>query len=546
MLIRTLRASLIDALDADYVDAARARGFSQVRVVGKHAHAQLAHPSHHRAVDQRRLPAQRHGRRRERLPDPRARLAARPVGAHPRLPGHPGARARLRGDGDRHQPPRRPGLRARSTHGSRSRSRREPRRPSRFTRSRPPCTGAQRRSGAGRTSPSTSASAILVAAALAAIFAPLIAPYDPNAVDLESRLLPPSVEHAMGTDTFGRDIASRVHLRHPARPAGDLPDHLRAARDRDSGRCVRRLLRRLARLARHAARRRRHRPPVPRARDRHRRDRRRRAHRRLHRRPRGRMGPLCAAHAGRDARPARAATSCSRPAASATRPRGSSFRHAMPNLLRSNIVFSTADLVLNLLLLASLSYLGLGVQPPTAELGAMVAEGQNVLLDRRGGSRRLPGLVIVVLGVQLQHDRRRARGPSRPAVPAHRYERDEASAARHSRRLDGRLPHAVGRRGESCATCQPRASVRGEIVGLVGESGSGKSVTCRAVSASCPSPAPCWAGRHPARRARPGRNCATARAATHPRPGGRHGLPGPDELAQPGLHRRPPDRPRCY
>ena len=37
MLTRTLRASLIDALHADYVDAARARGFSQVRVVGKHA-----------------------------------------------------------------------------------------------------------------------------------------------------------------------------------------------------------------------------------------------------------------------------------------------------------------------------------------------------------------------------------------------------------------------------------------------------------------------------------------------------------------------------
>jgi peptide/nickel transport system permease protein len=37
MLTRTLRASLIDALHADYIDAARARGFSQVRVVGKHA-----------------------------------------------------------------------------------------------------------------------------------------------------------------------------------------------------------------------------------------------------------------------------------------------------------------------------------------------------------------------------------------------------------------------------------------------------------------------------------------------------------------------------
>ena len=76
------------------------------------------------------------------------------------------------------------------------------------------------------------------------------------------------------------------------------------------------------------------------------------------------------------------------------------FRHAMPNLLRSNIVFSAADLVLNLLLLASLSYLGLGVQAPTAELGSMVAEGQNVLLQSWWVAT-LPGLVIVVLGASF-------------------------------------------------------------------------------------------------------------------------------------------------
>jgi len=37
MLIRTLRASLIEALQTEYVEAARARGFSGTRVVGKHA-----------------------------------------------------------------------------------------------------------------------------------------------------------------------------------------------------------------------------------------------------------------------------------------------------------------------------------------------------------------------------------------------------------------------------------------------------------------------------------------------------------------------------
>jgi peptide/nickel transport system permease protein len=76
------------------------------------------------------------------------------------------------------------------------------------------------------------------------------------------------------------------------------------------------------------------------------------------------------------------------------------FRHALPTLLRTNLVFSAADLVLNLLLLASLSYLGLGVQPPTSELGAMVADGQSVLTQAWWVST-LPGLTIVLLGVSF-------------------------------------------------------------------------------------------------------------------------------------------------
>src|SRR6266403_3368546 len=43
-----------------------------------------------------------------------------------------------------------------------------------------------------------------------AIFAPLIAPHDPAAIDLPSRLSPPSASHWFGTDELGRDILSRV------------------------------------------------------------------------------------------------------------------------------------------------------------------------------------------------------------------------------------------------------------------------------------------------------------------------------------------------
>ncbi len=43
-----------------------------------------------------------------------------------------------------------------------------------------------------------------------AIFAPLIAPQDPRNIDLPSRLQPPSAAHWFGTDELGRDILSRV------------------------------------------------------------------------------------------------------------------------------------------------------------------------------------------------------------------------------------------------------------------------------------------------------------------------------------------------
>ncbi|RWI54722.1 MAG: ABC transporter permease [Mesorhizobium sp.] len=54
-------------------------------------------------------------------------------------------------------------------------------------------------------------STVLLALLLAAaVFAPLVAPYDPMAMAPQDRLLPPSVEHPFGTDGLGRDVLSRV------------------------------------------------------------------------------------------------------------------------------------------------------------------------------------------------------------------------------------------------------------------------------------------------------------------------------------------------
>src|SRR3954468_6868398 len=43
-----------------------------------------------------------------------------------------------------------------------------------------------------------------------ALFAPWIAPQDPAAIDLPSRLMRPSAHHWFGTDELGRDIFSRI------------------------------------------------------------------------------------------------------------------------------------------------------------------------------------------------------------------------------------------------------------------------------------------------------------------------------------------------
>jgi len=56
----------------------------------------------------------------------------------------------------------------------------------------------------------TGGMALLIAFILMALFAPLIAPHDPAQLDLTARLLPPSHGHWFGTDELGRDILSRT------------------------------------------------------------------------------------------------------------------------------------------------------------------------------------------------------------------------------------------------------------------------------------------------------------------------------------------------
>lgn len=50
----------------------------------------------------------------------------------------------------------------------------------------------------------------IVVMALVAVFAPLVTPYDPLTVDYGGMLAAPSWQHWMGTDSFGRDVFSRI------------------------------------------------------------------------------------------------------------------------------------------------------------------------------------------------------------------------------------------------------------------------------------------------------------------------------------------------
>ena len=81
------------------------------------------------------------------------------------------------------------------------------------------------------------------------------------------------------------------------------------------------------------------------------------------------------------------------------------FRHILPNALTSSIVFAMSDVVLVLLAGASVSYLGMGVQPPTAEGGVMIAEGQT-FITTAWWIAALPGcaIVIMALGFSLMAD----------------------------------------------------------------------------------------------------------------------------------------------
>ena len=74
------------------------------------------------------------------------------------------------------------------------------------------------------------------------------------------------------------------------------------------------------------------------------------------------------------------------------------FREVMPNVISPVIVFGTTSLGAMIVFAAGLSFLGAGVQPPTADWGIMASDGRSVLAIAPWVSI-IPGTVIVVVAV---------------------------------------------------------------------------------------------------------------------------------------------------
>ena len=178
------------------------------------------------------------------------------------------------------------------------------------------------------------------------------------------------------------------------------------------------------------------------------------------------------------------------------------FTEILPNVLSVIVITLSTTLGWMILETAGLSFLGLGAQPPLADLGSMLGEGRKLLFTAPHVSV-IPGLLIflLVIGVNLLCDGMRdALDPGlrsgvlrRPAVRTlvDRPATGEAPAEESGACLDVRGLNTVFRLGGAdrpVVSALDLAIAPGECLGLVGESGCGKSMTALSLTGLAPSP----------------------------------------------------------
>jgi peptide/nickel transport system permease protein len=180
-------------------------------------------------------------------------------------------------------------------------------------------------------------------------------------------------------------------------------------------------------------------------------------------------------------------------------PAGVVFREVLPNVLPVIVVTATTTLGWMLLETAGLSFLGLGVQPPSADLGSMLAESRKLMLVQPWQAA-LPGIVVfvLVLGANLGGDLlrdvldpRSGAGASAPGRATTVEAKPTATPRSENpltiENLDVMLRTRDGNTAEILSGVSLHIHV-GESLGLVGESGSGKSATALAAMRLLPTP----------------------------------------------------------
>lgn len=191
------------------------------------------------------------------------------------------------------------------------------------------------------------------------------------------------------------------------------------------------------------------------------------------------------------------------------------WRHVLPNITGPLLVNTAAVMSVTLLSFAALSFLGLGVQAPDYDWGALLQDGiRRIYITPMAAIG--PGLAIVLGGLTFslisealtakKGDGARAtanvaraallgeRVGRKPVVAAARV-REEGSAVAEIRGLRVAFPDEDGGMVERVAGVD-LAIAPGEVVGIVGESGSGKSLTVMALAGLLESPAVVTAETH--------------------------------------------------
>ena len=176
----------------------------------------------------------------------------------------------------------------------------------------------------------------------------------------------------------------------------------------------------------------------------------------------------------------------------------------VPNIVPVVVIAMSTTIGWMILETAGLSFLGLGSQPPQADLGSMLGEARSALITAPHTSL-VPGIMIllIVMSVNLLGDgirdaldpRLRSGALARPMATT-RIERSDVPAAKGGDLKGGDLldiddletQFHVGKRVYKAVNKVSLALRPGECLGLIGESGSGKSVTALSVMGLVASP----------------------------------------------------------